>query len=227
MEIGDTCSFWLEGVALVNTSSSFNLILEFQKIFDLQIKNRKSSKWKKSVKISNLQSLVGVIGVVGNILTILVLSTKVTYFTYIDNISHFTYLWEYFCILTCIWYTFIIISRHFCYFLLAMIMLIFLPTVSDIGVGNIWVLSLQRFSAWMSSYMLSSLGQLMSPQVHFHLAREGNSAKENQKNITLWELAANQDNGQLSTLLWWSWLLHLISAISSLRIWGIVSTCCW
>ena len=27
MEIGDTCSFWLEGVALVNTSSSFNLIL--------------------------------------------------------------------------------------------------------------------------------------------------------------------------------------------------------
>ena len=96
MEIGDTCSFWLEGVALVNTSSSFNLILEFQKIFDLQIKNRKSSKWKKSVKISNLQSLVGVIGVVGNILTILVLSTKVTYFTYIDNILHFTYLWEYF-----------------------------------------------------------------------------------------------------------------------------------
>ena len=96
MEIGDTCSFWLEGVALVNTSSSFNLILEFQKKIAVQIKNRKSSNWKKSVKISNLQSLVGVIGVVGNILTILVLSTKVTYFTYIDNILHFTYLWEYF-----------------------------------------------------------------------------------------------------------------------------------
>ena len=132
-----------------------------------------------------------------------------------------------FCILTCIWYTFIIISRHFCYFLLAMIMLIFLPTVSDIGVGNIWVLSLQRFSAWMSSYMLSSLGQLMSPQVHFHLAREGNSAKDNQKNITLWDLAANQDNGKLSTLLWWYWLRDVISTISCLRIWGIVSTCCW
>ena len=134
-----------------------------------------------------------------------------------------------FCILTCIWYTFIIISRHFWYFLLAMIMLIFLPTVSDIGVGNIWVLSLQRFSAWMSSYMLSSLGQLMSPQVHFHLAREGNSAKENQtvKNTTKWELAANQDNGKVSTLFWWYWLLYLISTISSLRIWGIVSTCCW
>ena len=31
MEIGDTCSFWLEGVALVNTSSSFNLILGHHK----------------------------------------------------------------------------------------------------------------------------------------------------------------------------------------------------
>ena len=31
MEIGDTCSFWLEGVALVNISSSFNIILEFHK----------------------------------------------------------------------------------------------------------------------------------------------------------------------------------------------------
>ena len=31
MEIGDTCSFWLEGVALVNTSSSFNLILRHHK----------------------------------------------------------------------------------------------------------------------------------------------------------------------------------------------------
>ena len=48
MEIGDTCSFWLEGVALVNTSSSFNLILEFQKKFAVQIKNRKSSKRKKN-----------------------------------------------------------------------------------------------------------------------------------------------------------------------------------
>ena len=76
------------------------------------------------------------------------------------------------CISICIWYTFIITSNHILYFLLAMIMLILLPTVSDIGVGNIWVLSLQRFSAWMSSYMLSSLGQLRSPQVHFHLTQE-------------------------------------------------------
>ena len=72
------------------------LFWNFKKKFAVQIKNRKSPKWKKTVKISNLQSLVGVIGVVGNILTILVLSTKVTYFTYIDNILHFTYLWEYF-----------------------------------------------------------------------------------------------------------------------------------
>ena len=57
--------------------------------------------------------------------------------------------------------------------------------------------------------------------------REGNSAKDNQKNITLWELAANQDNGKLSTLLWWYWLRDVISTISCLRIWGIVSTCCW
>ena len=134
---------------------------------------------KKIGEISNLQSLVGVIGVVGNILTILVLSTKVTYSTYIDNI--YIYISHIFrnilCILTCMWYIFIITSHHLLYFLLTMIMLILLPTVSDIGVGNIWVLSLQHFSAWMWSYMLSSLGQLMSPQVHFHHPREGNSAK--------------------------------------------------
>ena len=102
-----------------------------------------------------------------------------------------------FCILTCIWYTFIIISRHFCYFLLAMIMLIFLPTVSDIGVGNIWVLSLQRFSAWMSSYMLSSLGQLMSPQVHFHLTQEREVLQKIIRRIPLygnWQLIKTMGN---------------------------------